>query len=587
MTYLSGLNYHFNGIMLDSIKLVLDKQLKETKDWKKFVSVFKTHDDQDGMWRGEYFGKQIRGASLIYQLTQDEELYKILVDTVNDLLLTQDQEGRISSYPISKEFFGWDMWCRKYVITGLLHFYRICKSEILKKRILYALEKHLDYIISVVGRGKLDITKTSHWWGGVNSCSILEPVVEMYKQTGRKEYLDFAEYIISTGGSSECDFISLGESNKMPYEYPITKAYEIMSFHEGLLAYYEVTKDTKYLKVVSNFIEKVFKSDVTVIGSSGCTHELFDNSKIKQTEYSEIIMQETCVTVTWMRILSRMYLLTKDPKFIDRIEVSGFNALYGSLNTKDQKQTNLVNGEKVEGKAFDSYSPLYANSRGRGIGGYQEFKEGGYHGCCIAIGAAGVALVPLNAITKDDEYVYINYFFNGDVLVKGQNGEDVSLKFVSKYPEFTNLAIKIDSEGKHNLKFKVRAPSWMDSIAINGDEYFEKGYINFEGEFTKDDLIEIKVSTSIKKLEINNKVSFSYGPIALSADEKKEEIDLRNPLILPKKLNYSLLPPEDGEILRGYLKLKGAKKILLTDYQSCGKEWNSEKNKITVWFNVK
>ena len=69
-----------------------------------------------------------------------------------------------------------------------------------------------------------------------------------------------------------------------------------------------------------------------------------------QTEPADNIMQETCVTVTWIRVMARMYLLTKDAKYIDRIEQSGYNALYGSLNTKSCKQLELVSREYLEPK---------------------------------------------------------------------------------------------------------------------------------------------------------------------------------------------------------------------------------------------
>ena len=39
-------------------------------------------------------------------------------------------------------------------------------------------------------------------------------------------------------------------AEKMPYEYPVVKAYEMMSYFEGALAYYEVTGETRYLNIV-------------------------------------------------------------------------------------------------------------------------------------------------------------------------------------------------------------------------------------------------------------------------------------------------------------------------------------------------
>ena len=52
-------------------------------------------------------------------------------------------------------------------------------------------------------------------------------------------------------------------------------------------------------------------------------------------------MQETCVTVTWMRLLTRLYLLSGEEKYIDRIERSGFNALYGEPQHRMERAVQL------------------------------------------------------------------------------------------------------------------------------------------------------------------------------------------------------------------------------------------------------
>ena len=164
------------------IRLVERKQLTDRSLWRLVVKQFEgTPDDADLGWRGEYWGKLMRGACMTWQYTKDETLYQILQESVSELLDTQDEEGRISTYSKEAEFQGWDMWCRKYVLLGLLHFEEICRDEKQKEQILEAAGKHLDYIMDHIGReeGKKSITKTSDHWLGINSSSILEPVVRL------------------------------------------------------------------------------------------------------------------------------------------------------------------------------------------------------------------------------------------------------------------------------------------------------------------------------------------------------------------------------------------------------------------------
>ena len=138
--YLEGKEAKFQGRVAETIKFVMDKQLKDKTLWKKFANQFRVRlDSQDRGWRGEYWGKMLRGGCLTYCYCADEELYAALTFAVEELLKTQDEFGRISSYTVETEFSGWDMWSRKYVLTALQHFYAICKDEHLKERVLNAM----------------------------------------------------------------------------------------------------------------------------------------------------------------------------------------------------------------------------------------------------------------------------------------------------------------------------------------------------------------------------------------------------------------------------------------------------------------
>lgn len=582
-------NLNIKGITDDYVKFVLNDRLKDRSMWKKLVQPFYTREDFDGMWRGEFFGKEMRGASLVYKYTGDRELYGILTEAVKDLLLAQDEAGRIATYNADNEFFGWDMWCRKYVLTGLLHYVDICEDGDFKKEIISALIKHADYILSKIGNGKgqKNITETSSWWGCVNSCTILEPMLALYKITDKKDYLKFAEYIISTGGSSDCNFLELALENKlMPYQYPVVKAYETMSYFEGLLAYYEITGEEKYLQAVMNFAEAVNSSDMTIIGCAGCTHELFDNSSVKQTEYSEQIMQETCVTVTWMRISARLFMLSGNPKYIDRIEKSGFNAMYGSLNLKHNKQYNLLLKKFVKPMTFDSYSPLYLNPRGRGTGGYLEFKNGGACGCCVAIGACGIALMALVSAFGFDKGTIINYLFSGEIKSTAENGAPVTFKLTSDYPSGNAGKIIVECDGECEIGLFVRVPDWSKKIVVCGRE-FSGDYADISGIYTNGDEITVEYFPELEVHRLNKKVAFTYGAITLARDEEKCDEDISEAIEVDDKPEYKSITPQNSEVVRFEVKLKNGEKLLLTDYQSCGKNWCGKRNKITVWCDDK
>ena len=127
----------------------------------------------------------------------------------------------------------------------------------------------------------------------------------------------------------------------------------------------------------------VAETDLTIIGCSGCTHELFDHSSIVQTEPPQHVTQETCVTVTLMKACYQALCLTGEAKYADVIERAGYNAMLGSINFNKNTRLGLdpdAEGifhytycaefiKEIEGLTFDSYSPLYYDRRNRRIGG--------------------------------------------------------------------------------------------------------------------------------------------------------------------------------------------------------------------------
>ena len=592
-TYLGTADAKYSGAVHDYVIITENHQLLDKKTWDKFVEVFKENsDDHDVGWRCEYWGKMMRGACLTYRYHGDEKLYEMLEYATRELLLAQRDDGRFSTYSEEMQFNGWDLWGRKYVLTGMMHFIDICKDEDLKAEIMNAICRHADYIVAKIGdgEGQKSILKTSNHWLCLNSCTILEPFVELYKRTGKQSYLDFAEYIIGLGGCAGGNLIDLAILDEIaPYEYPVNKAYEMMSFFEGLLAYYELTGEEKYLDAVSKFVEKINETDVTIIGCSGCTHELFDNSIVKQTEFNDVQMQETCVTVTWMRVLARLHLITGNVSYVDRIEKSAFNALYGSINTKNEKGFSIEDGEFLDPVIFDSYSPLYNNRRGFVTGGFKRFRTGGFYGCCACIGSAGTGIFPLIGALKSDTGIVINEAFEGVINTTTPNGNKVTLNAVTDYPVGDKYALAVFLENDDQFEILVRIPDWCDEATLKiGDEIKKvyPGYVSLNRVWSDGDTIELELPHHLKSHHLNGKTAYTYGPLVLARDEMKEGKKTDTEFTPTEYSAFKIVPAGDGEMLRILLECEG-ENVLLTDYASCGKYWTNKNAKVSVWLNAK
>lgn len=586
----------YNGFIKKVTDFVVGVQLKDSELWTKIANVFSSScDDFDEGWRGEFWGKMMRGASLTYAYTKDSELYDVLKKAVETLLSRQESNGRISTYSVKKEFNGWDIWSRKYVMVGLEYFYRICTDELLKNRIICALTKHADYIIEHIGVGKIAITETSEWWGACNSSSILDAFLQLYKLTGDKKYLTFSEYIISCGGSSNGSLITCVEEGKLkPHEFPVTKAYEMMSFFEGLLTYYEITGEKHYFDVVVKFFELINKYEQTIVGSMGYTHELFSDTTRLQTEASSDPMLETCVTVTWIRILSRLLLITGDVKYADRIEISAYNALLGTVNFNMLDQYSKEVERIVYGLPFDSYSPLVQGYRGRLIGGFKQLPDGSHYGCCACIAAAATSLFPLDAVLTENNGLIVNYYLNGKAEAELVNDNKIDVTICTDYPKTGIVRLSLKAEEGNEYFVKLRIPAWCNSanVVSNGKTAnAESGYYLIDN-LSGDVDIEIEFSMPLRVECLNGKTAFLRGPLVLARDENKEnrKIDFNKEAELLKDEKGNFLVEEKtacgDENYRCTVKTKDGDVWVLSDYAQCGKNWTDEYKDLSVWFKV-
>ena len=467
----------FGGIFERAVRFVCDTQLYDGELYRRFAELFGSNSDDSNLgWRCEYWGKTMRGACWVCAYLQDEKLYSLLEESVRRLLSFQDEDGRISTYSRGCEFSGWDMWGRKYVLLGLQYFYEICPDAELCSEIRRAMCRQADYIIAHVGDNGIPINETSRHWLGINAMSILEPFVRLYNLTGEKRYLDFASYIVSVGEKEPVMIFALAAEDRLdPYQYPVTKAYEMMSCFEGLAEYYRVTGVPRHREAVLNFGRRVLESDVSVIGCCGCTHELFDHTAVTQTDDSYVgIMQETCVSVTLMKLCAQLLRLSGDVRYADAIERSFFNAYLGAFNTHRKVTTVRAKDDYPEMHGvlpFDSYSPLRAGVRGSKVGGLMRMENGFFYGCCACIASAGVGLIPRVAAQRAHDGIYLSIYLPGSTGCLTPGGQNAVFEISGEYPIGGSVSIKLRLERPEEMTLAFRIPKWSKKtvMSLNGE----------------------------------------------------------------------------------------------------------------------
>ncbi|MBR5309382.1 MAG: glycoside hydrolase family 127 protein [Clostridia bacterium] len=593
--------FDYKGVFADNINLVKDNYLLNPKTWQIFVNQFRLkQDSNDRRWRGEYWGKMMRGAVFTYISTGDENLYNLLCETAEDMLTAQSDDGAFTTYESENAFSGWDMWGRKYVMLGFEYFLEICKDKDLSERIIKAVCAHADCILENVGDGdgKKHILETASNWSSVPACTVIEPFVRLFNITQNKKYLEFAEYVIGTGGSSVGNLFELAYKDEIQLcDYPVRKAYEIMSLFEGLLEYYRATGIEKYKTAVLNFARRVMREEITVIGCAGTWHEIFDNAAKYQLNYEHTgIMQETCVTVTWMKICYQLLCLTGDAEFAEHFELSAYNAMLGSVNTEGIT-------ESLSGFPFDSYNPLMYGGRARCSSGHNVMGEN-YdfeYGCCASIGSAGLGLIPITSVLTYEGGFNFNMYIPGKITTLTPNNKEITFDIEANYPKDNKITITLGGDFKENMCLNFRIPSYCKSAIIelndDGELLMPKlgGYYTVFTEWKNGNKIELTFDNPVRTFRCEGPKNYGdyhtalfKGPVVLARDARfgdgiDEPADiLENPdgtvnavecndADFSTNLLYNI-PTKDG----GFIKV--------TDYSSAGKTWDN-KSLLTVWIS--
>lgn len=496
----------------------------------------------------------------------------------------------------------------------------ICKDEQLKAQIIRFIKGCADYIILRIGDGdgQKRITDATRSWLGLNSSSILEPIVKLYRVTNDKKYLDFATYIVNEGGARGINVFRLAYENKVyPYQYGVSKAYEMMSCFEGLLEYYYATDEEWCKTAVINFANALIKTEISIIGCSGITHELFDYTAARQTVRQEDVLQETCVTVTWMKFCSRVLELTGESKFADCMEQSFYNAYLGAFNT-ERKICPRMRKKYIEEMGMDyivdtflpidSYSPLLSGKRGVEVGGNQLLRDRTYYGCCTSIASAGVGVFMKNMVTVNENGITINFFENGSAKVQ-YNGATIEITQKTAYPTDGRIDISVKSDIPKEFELRVRVPSWTgrndgyavykkvwsdDKIPLDFDMQIRTQLpMKWEKEVIYTDMINLKpgnyvasAATVYHKADNDNYIALMRGPITLAADSRSGK-DAASVFDFEPKGELCA----DNNIIDGVrclLKMrftdKNGKDFYLVDYASAGKDWETE---IAAWLKTK
>ena len=523
----------FIGARLDSA--YRNRIMKQ--DIEKLAEPFATRTETS-CWQSEFWGKWFTSAALAYRYKPSPELKTKLDQAVKLLLATQSNEGYIGNYKADKHLQAWDIWGRKYCLLGLLSYYDITKD----KAVLTASTRIVDHLMSeLTSQNAMIVRQGNH--RGMAASSVLEPMVLLYTRTQNKKYLDFAKEIVRQWETSDGPQLISKSTTPVAGRFPKPtenwygweqgqKAYEMMSCYEGLLELYRITGDKTYLEAVVNTWEHIRDEEINIAGSGAAMEAWFGGNQY-QTQYIKHY-QETCVTVTWIKLSQQLLRLTGDTRYADAIETSYYNALLGSM--------------LVDGSDWAKYSPL----SGERLRGEQQCGMG--LNCCVASGPRGLFTLPSTAVMQSSKGVHVNFFTPGNYNLTTPGKQALSVQQSTDYPRSGEIAITIDLKKAESFMVSIRKPAFSKEIKVSVNGEAVDNTIAIERTWKKGDVVKVSLDmTPVAHKDKDQKYfAITRGPIVLSRDTRLGSVDTDDALVPLSDKNGVLEYEPVNEIQNGF-----------------------------------
>lgn len=445
-------------------------------------------------WVGEHVGKFLFSASKTYAYSHDPQLRQLMDGIVRTYIGCQLADGYLGTYLEKDRWTAWDVWAHKYAIIGLVNYYSVTGYQ----PALETAERAADLICRTFGDegGRRDLMPAGEH-DGLAPGSILEPMVDLYRYTGNPKYLAFCRYILRAfeqpdGPRIVSQLEKYGDVTKVGD----AKAYEMLSCLLGMLKYYKLTGEEKYLRVPETAWRDIVGHRLYITGTAS-DHEVFVQSGVLRAT-NEDKMGEGCVTVTWIQFNLSLLQITGEMSYAAEIERSVYNHLLAA----ESPQTGCVS----------YYTAL------QGVKPYR--CDQGYS-CCLSSVPRGISLIPELIGGKIDGVFSVLLYENGVATT-----DSLVVRSRTRFPAEGAVQFEIEPARKADFTINFRVPEWSDKFeaVVSGERYEgRKGeMLAIKRVWAAGDVVTVTFDMPVEVLSggitFPNSVAIKRGPQVLAVD---------------------------------------------------------------------